>query len=54
VSAAEIVPILGWAVTGIVWLVGIGAAILAFVPSAGRPVAFGRSPIGGPPMKQSI
>ena len=54
VSAAEIVPILGWAVTGIVWLVGIGSAILAFVPGAGRPVSFGRSPIGGPPMEQSI
>jgi hypothetical protein len=60
VSAAEIVPIVGWAVTALVWLVGIGAAVLAFVRSAGDgpPLAFstpvgGRPPIGGPPMKTS-
>ncbi len=60
VSAAEIVPIVGWAVTALVWLVGIGAAVLAFVRSAGSgpPFAFsspigGRPPIGGPPMKTS-
>jgi hypothetical protein len=55
VSAAEIVPIVGWAVTALVWLVGIGAAVLAFIRSAGPPFAFsspigGRPPIGGPPM----
>jgi hypothetical protein len=58
VSAAEIVPIVGWAVTALVWLVGIGAAVLAFIRSAGAPpFAFsapgGRPPIGGPPMTTS-
>jgi hypothetical protein len=59
VSAAEIVPIVGWAVTALVWLVGMGAAILAFIRSAGAGFAFstpvgGRPPIGGPPMKTSV
>jgi hypothetical protein len=59
VSAAEIVPFVGWAVTALVWLVGMGAAILAFIRSAGSGFAFsspigGRPPIGGPPMKTSI
>ncbi|HTJ28832.1 MAG TPA: hypothetical protein VMA36_21940, partial [Candidatus Limnocylindria bacterium] len=31
VCAAEIVPIVGWVVTALVWLVGLGAAILSFV-----------------------
>jgi hypothetical protein len=58
VSSAEIVPIVGWAVTALVWLVGMGAAVLAFVRSAGTGFAFGpsvggRPPIGGPPMKTS-
>jgi hypothetical protein len=58
VSAAEIVPIVGWAVTALVWLVGMGAAVLAFIRSAGGgftfgPVIGGRPPIGGPPMKTS-
>jgi hypothetical protein len=56
VSAAEIVPIVGWAVTALVWLVGIGAAVLAFIRPAGGGLRFstpigGRPPIGGPPMK---
>ncbi|MFN2461541.1 MAG: hypothetical protein ABR591_12785 [Candidatus Velthaea sp.] len=51
VSAAEIVPIVGWAVTALVWLVGLGCAILAFVRTAGNGFAFERHPIGGPPMK---
>lgn len=55
VSAAGIVPVLGPLVMGLVWLVGLGAAILAFVretafmgaaATAGAP----RPPIGGPPM----
>lgn len=55
VSAAGIVPVLGPLVMGLVWLVGLGAAILAFVretafmgpaAAAGAP----RPPIGGPPM----
>jgi hypothetical protein len=52
VSAAEIVPIIGWAVTALVWLVGLGAAILSFFRFAGAStVGFSRQPIGGPPMK---
>jgi hypothetical protein len=58
VSAAEIMPVVGWAVTATVWLVGLGAAILAFV----RESSFGpfispwpgpgpQPPIAGPPMK---
>jgi hypothetical protein len=58
VSAAEIVPIIGWAVTALIWLVGMGAAVLAFIRSAGSGFAFstplgGRPPVGGPPMKTS-
>ncbi len=34
VSAAEIVPIVGWAVTALVWLVGMGATVLAFIRAA--------------------
>ena len=51
VSAAEIVPLLGWAVTALVWLVGLGSAILSFVRSTQLDtVAPHRLPIGGPPM----
>lgn len=48
VGAAETVPFVGWAVTALVWLVGLGAAILAFV----RQRSFERisSRLGGPPM----
>lgn len=55
ISAAEIVPIVGGLVTGLVCLVGLGAAILAFVREttfmggAGTP-AGPRPPISGPPM----
>ncbi len=55
ISAAEILPIVGGLVTGLVCLVGLGAAILAFIkettfmsPGAS---AGPRPPIGGPPMK---
>ncbi len=56
VSAAEIVPIVGWAVTALVWLVGMGATVLAFVPGGSkgfvnRGQAGNRPPISGPPMK---
>ncbi len=59
VSAAEIVPIVGWAVTALVWLVGMGAAILAFIRATGSGFAFsrpvgGRPPLGGPPMKPTV
>ena len=58
VTCAEIVPFVGWAVTALVWLVGLGAAILAFVreanlgPPLGRPpmAPAGGPPVGGPPM----
>ena len=50
VSAAEIVPVVGWAVSALVWLVGLGCAILAFVRSAQLDGAVQRVPIAGPPM----
>jgi hypothetical protein len=49
VSAAEIVPGVGWFVTALMVLVGLGAAILGFVPFA--PVRM-RQPISGPPMSR--
>jgi hypothetical protein len=49
VSAAEIVPVLGWIVTAIVCLVGLGSAILSFVRSSNLDAAVRRAPIGGPP-----
>jgi hypothetical protein len=49
VSAAETVPYIGWAVTALVWLVGLGASILAFLGTS--PIAtMRRVGIGGPPM----
>lgn len=55
ISAAEAVPFIGWAVAALVWLVGLGSAILAFVyPSMwttfGGPPSSPRPTIGGPPM----
>ncbi len=49
VSAAETVPLVGWAVIALVLLTGLGSAILAFVPSASV-AAMRRATIGGPPM----
>jgi hypothetical protein len=49
ISAAETVPIVGWAVTAIVCLTGLGAAALAFVGS-GPIDALRRGALGGPPM----
>ena len=49
VSAAEIMPLVGWIVTAIVCLVGLGSAILSFVRSASLEGTLRRSPIGGPP-----
>ncbi len=51
VSAAEITPFVGWAVTALVWLVGLGAAILAFIRSTQLESALHRAPIAGPPMR---
>ena len=64
VSAAGIVPVVGPLVMGLVWLVGLGAAILAFVretafmgsmapsPAGPAPGPGPRPPIGGPPMSR--
>jgi len=49
VTAAETVPYVGWAVTALVWLVGLGASILAFFGTAPLE-AMRRAGIGGPPM----
>jgi hypothetical protein len=49
VSAAEILPIVGWVVTALVWLVGLGSAILSFIRSTRLDAAVHRAPIGGPP-----
>jgi len=50
VSAAEIVPVVGWAVTALVWLVGLGATILAFIKPNTWSTFAQRPTIGGPPM----
>lgn len=55
ISAAEIVPFVGGLVTGLVCLVGLGGAVLAFIRETtfmGTPVGQSahRPPIGGPPM----
>lgn len=47
VSAAEIVPVVGWAVTALVWLIGLGAAILSFIRSTQLDGQLRRAPIGG-------
>lgn len=59
ISAAEILPFVGGIVTALLWLVGLGAAILAFIgdlPSAPVVAAASSSPgrptIGGPPMSR--
>ncbi|HXP93000.1 MAG TPA: polymer-forming cytoskeletal protein [Candidatus Binatia bacterium] len=58
ISAAEIVPVVGWAVTALVYLVGLGATILAFAREGylramytGTPFG-GNPPYGGPPMNR--
>jgi hypothetical protein len=53
VTAAEMVPVVGFFVTGLAALIGFGAVILTFVSGmqAGGPAApLPRAPIGGPPM----
>ncbi|MFN2450467.1 MAG: hypothetical protein ABR508_11880 [Candidatus Baltobacteraceae bacterium] len=59
-SAAEILPAVGGLLTGLVCLVGLGAAVLAFIretaflgspaPARAAPGTGPRPPIGGPPM----
>ena len=51
VSAAETVPYVGWAVTAMVWLTGLGAAILAFLRSTSVDT-MRRVTLGGPPMQR--
>jgi hypothetical protein len=46
VSAAQALPVVGWAVTALVWVIGLGAAILGFV----RENSFPSSGSGGVPM----
>ena len=48
VSAAEIVPVLGWAVSALVWLVGLGSAVLSFVRSTSLDAGGYRTPLPGP------
>jgi hypothetical protein len=52
ISAAEILPVVGWAVMALVWLVGLGAAILA----CWRDIPFSHplspAPGSGPPMNR--
>ncbi|HEX3469446.1 MAG TPA: hypothetical protein VHT05_15295 [Candidatus Elarobacter sp.] len=50
VSAAEIIPVLGWVVSALIWLVGLGSVILSFVRSTQLDTSLHRVPIGGPPM----
>ncbi|HEV3153074.1 MAG TPA: polymer-forming cytoskeletal protein [Candidatus Baltobacteraceae bacterium] len=61
ICAAELMPVVGWMVTALVWLVGLGAAILAFIRETtfmgpggapGGTVSGGgpRPTISGPPM----
>jgi Na+/H+ antiporter NhaC len=49
VGAAEIVPVVGWAVTALVYLVGFGATILAFAREGYLRTLYARTPFGGGP-----
>ncbi len=51
VTAAETLPVVGWVVSGIVLVVGIGATILAFVGETtfGGLAGANRASLGGPP-----
>ncbi len=53
VSAAEAIPVFGWAVTALVALIGLGAAILGITSEASFQRSAPRPPIGGTPMKTS-
>jgi len=54
VGAAETVPVAGWVVMALVWLVGLGATILAFAREGLMRATYVRMPYGGgnnpPPM----
>ena len=45
VCSAEIVPVVGWVVTALVWLAGLGAAVLSFVRAAALETTLRRAPI---------
>lgn len=49
VGAAEVVPLVGWAVTALIWLVGLGATILAFAREGYMRTLYTRTPFGGGP-----
>jgi hypothetical protein len=53
VGAAEMLPAVGWVVTALVWLVGLGAVILAFVRDTKFVSFTGAPPIGGAPMRSA-
>jgi hypothetical protein len=53
VTAAQTLPVVGWAVSALVVLVGLGAAILAFVREASfQSFTRGRNGVGGPPLNR--
>ena len=49
IGAAQVVPFVGWFITMLVVLVGLGAGILAFIRESGG-LGATRAPISGPPM----
>ncbi len=53
VAAAEIAPFIGWAVTALMWLVGLGASVLTFVRATRLGGVPGGAAAGGPPMRAS-
>jgi hypothetical protein len=54
VSAAQTLPVVGWAVTALVWLIGFGAALLAFVAEPNFEAFRTGSPASGPPMNRPV
>lgn len=51
-SAVEAIPVAGWILIPIVWLVGLGATILGIVSETSFQRSIPVQPISGPPMKQ--
>ena len=54
ISAAEILPVVGWAVMALVWLVGLGAAILACWRDVPFSHPLSAAPGSGPPMNRPV
>ncbi len=48
VGAAQSLPVIGWVVSALVWIVGLGAVILAYLPESHF-----RGPIGGLPANRT-